>query len=94
MSAPFCVHPDKLLDWLTEISRTRALRDDETDVIEAIVCRGHKAQGVRFKWNPRLDLALRRAALTKGGIRRFAERHGISPQSAYDRMNKIRKGDK
>ncbi len=94
MTAPICVHPDKLLDWLTEISRHRALQDHETDVIEAIVCRGHKAQGVRFKWNPHLDLALKRASITKGGIRRFAERHGISPQSAYDRLNKIRKGDK
>ena len=94
MTAQFCVHPDLLLDWLTEISRNRALRDHETDVIEAIVCRGHKAQGVRFRWNARHDLALKRAAITKGGIRRFAERHGMSPQAAYDRLNKIRKGDK
>lgn len=94
MTAQFCVHPDLLLDWLTEISRSRALRDHETDVIEAIVCRGHQSQGVRFRWNPRLDLALKRAAITKGGIRRFAARHAISEMAAYKRLAKIRKGDK
>jgi hypothetical protein len=88
-----CFHPDKVLDWLTEISRTRALKDEETDIIEAIVCRGHQSTGQRFRWNPRLDLALKRASLTKGGIKRFAEKHGMSPQAAYDRLNKIRKGE-
>jgi hypothetical protein len=88
-----CFHPDKVLDWLTEISRTRALKDEETDIIEAIVCRGHKSTGQRFRWTVRLDLALKRASLSRGGIKRFAEKHGMSQQAAYDRLNKIRKGE-
>ena len=94
MTAQFCVHPDLLLDWLTEISRNRALRDHETDVIEAIVCRGHQSTGKNFRWNARLDLALKRASITKGGIKRFAARHGITEMAAYKRLAKIRQGDK
>lgn len=87
----FCVKPDLLLDWLTEISRHRALADHETDVIEAIVCRGHQSTGKNFRWNARLDLALTRAAITRGGIKRFADKHGITQHAAHMRLNRIRK---
>ncbi len=86
-----CLHPDKLLGLLDEIGRHRALTDDETDIIEAIVCRGHKSTGVRFDWNPRLDIKLTIAGNTRGGVRRFAEHHLITPQAAYDRLHKLRK---
>ena len=47
-----CLAPDKLEALLTEINRHRALTDEETDLLEAIITRGHRTTGIRFNWTP------------------------------------------
>lgn len=75
-----------LLGLLTEVSRSRALADHETDLVEEIVML--EADG--FRWNPRLDQGLVRASSNAGGIARFARRHSITPMAAYCRLSRIR----
>lgn len=86
-----CVPTDLLLGLLTEIGKNRALAGHETDIVEAIVCKGHRSAGIRVQWTSRLDRKLLSAAQTKGGIRLFAAKNNIPPQSAYDRLHKLRK---
>lgn len=85
------VPADKLLRWLDEIGRQRALADDETDILEALVCRGHRSSGVRTRWTPQLDAGLLDAATVDGGIKRYAEEIGVRPMSCHMRLHKIRK---
>jgi len=87
-----CLQPEKMLSLLNEIGRHRALTDDETDIVEAIVCRGHRSTGVRQRWTPAKDAALLEAAKVDGGIKRYAEQIGVRPMSCHMRLNKIRKG--
>lgn len=87
-----CLHPDRLLSLLDEIGRHRALSDEETDLIEAIVCRGHRTAGLRTRWTPKLDRALLRAASQRGGIRAFADKNQMSPMAAHRRLTKLRDG--
>ncbi len=82
-----CVKSDFMLCLLTELGRHRALADHETDLVEDIVNMGI----IAFRWNPRADRALLTAAHSPGGIARFARRYGITGQSAYDRLYRIRK---
>lgn len=86
-AAVICVRPDFLLRLLIELGGHRALADHETDLVEDIVNMGQ----VAFRWNPRTDRALLTAAHYPGGIARFARRYGITGQSAYDRLYRIRK---
>lgn len=90
--AAICLQPDKMLSLLNEIGRHRALTDDETDIVEAIVCRGHKSTGVKQRWTPDMDEALLEAAKVDGGIARHAQSIGVRPMSCHMRLNKIRKG--
>ena len=87
-----------LLGLLDEISRHRALADHETDLIEAIVvCQRKRDLGTRtgerttFKWTLTKDRALLRSAKVQGGIKRFAARHGITPNAASSRLRVLRK---
>lgn len=82
-----CLHPEKLLGLLTEIGRHRALSDDETDILEAIL----EIETVPFRWNSRLDAHLLTAAHSNGGIARFARRHEITPTAAYARLHRLRR---
>ncbi len=86
-----CIHADFMLAVLTEIGKHRALKDSETDIIEAIVCRGHKSKGIRVRWTATLDRKLMQASHSKGGITRFADTNEIPRQAAYDRLHKLRK---
>lgn len=90
-SAPFQVPADRLLAWLDEIGRHRALADEETDILEALVCRGHRSTGVRQRWTPEMDAALLAAAQVDGGIARHAKEIGVRPMSCHMRLHKIRK---
>lgn len=84
----FCVRPEFLLDLLTEVSRTRALADQETDMLEDIIA----MQTEPFRWNPRLDVQLIVASASPGGIARFARRHGIVNHDAvYQKLARLRK---
>jgi len=87
-----CVNSEFLLGLLTEVSRSRALAHHETDVLEAIVCRGHKSAGIRIRWTTTLDRKLMQASNSKGGIKRFALANGISEMAAYRRVHVLRKG--
>jgi hypothetical protein len=86
-----CLPPHRLEALLTEINRHRALTDEETDLLEAIITRGHPSSAIRFKWTPALERALLRAYSRPSGVRAFAERHGITQQAAYDKLCKLRK---
>lgn len=90
-SVPFQVPADRLLAWLDEIGRHRALADEETDILEALVCRGHRSSGVRTRWTPDLDAGLLEAATVDGGIKRYADEIGVRPMSCHMRLHKIRK---
>ncbi len=81
-----CLHPDALGSLLDEVSRYRALTEDESLLLEQIVCRGHRAQRVRIRWTAKMDRQLKLAALSKGGIRRFARDNGLSENAVYQRI--------
>ncbi len=84
----FCVRPEFMLGLLTEISRTRALADHETDMIEDIIA----LQIEPFRWNPHLEVQLLTASHSPGGIARFARRHGIANHKiAYQKLYRLRK---
>lgn len=85
-----CLEPEKMLSLLNEIGSHRALTDDETDILEAIVCRGHRSTGVRQRWTSDMDQALLTAAQVDGGIARHAKAIGVKPMSCYMRLNKLR----
>lgn len=85
-----CLQSDLLLNLLTEIGKHRALADHETDLIEAIVCRGHRSSGNYHRWTPDMDRKLLKAANQRGGIKAFSERHGLAMWSAYSRLRKLR----
>jgi hypothetical protein len=81
------IDSNRLLDMLTELGRQRALTDRETDLIEDIVMQDQQP----FRWSTGLDLGLQRAAITPGGIARFARRHNITAGMAYARLHRLRK---
>ena len=84
----FCVLPEFLLGLLTEVSRTRALADHETDMLEDIIA----MQTEPFRWNPRLEVQLLVASHSPGGIARFARRHEIANvRIAYQKLHRLRK---
>jgi curved DNA-binding protein CbpA len=87
---PIPVMPALLMRLLDEIGRTRALHDEETDLIEILVNRGHRTQRIRFAWSPALERELMRASHRKGSIRNFAAKHGISEKACYCRLDKMR----
>ena len=82
-----CLHPEKLLGLLTEIDSHRALTDEETDIVEAILDIEHAP----FRWNARLDHHLITASASVGGIARFARRHAITASAAYNRLLRIKR---
>jgi len=91
-AAPIEMPPDIALRLLDEVSRTRHLTTEETDLLERLICRGHKSAGVRIRWTATLDRKLAQAAHSKGAIQRFAEQQGITPMAAYSRLRIIRRG--
>lgn len=86
-----CVQSQFLLSLIDEIGRTRALHDHETDILEAIITKGHQSRGINFRWTASLNTKLLVASASKGGIKRFAERHGITDQSARTQIKRLRK---
>ena len=91
---PIPVLPSILMRLLDEIGRTRALHDEETDLVELIVTRGHRKSGAKAHWTPDLERALMRASHRPSGVRAFAAKHAISENAAYKRISlvKARKG--
>lgn len=75
---------------LEEINRHRALHDDETDLLEILVTRGHRSANIRFQWSPKLERELARASHRASGVRDFAAKHQISENAAYKRLCVIR----
>lgn len=75
---------------LEEINRHRALHDDETDLLEILVTRGHRSTGIRLKWTPELERELKRVSHRPHGVRTFAARHGITEKAAYDKLARLR----
>ena len=87
---PIPVMPALLMRLLDEIGRTRALHDEETDLVEILVNRGHRTQRIRFQWCPKTERELMRASHRKGTIKLFAAKHGISEKACYCRLDKMR----
>lgn len=86
-----CLPSHFVLSMLTEIGRNRILAEHETDVIEDCLA----VERAPFRWNVRLDTALKVASHSPGGIARFARRHGITGGMAYARLHRMkRKGRK
>jgi len=83
---PIPVMPALLMRLLDEIGRTRALHDEETDLVEILVNRGHRSQSVRFQWSPNLERELARASHRASGVRAFASQHGLSENACYKRL--------
>lgn len=84
------VPADLAFRLLDELSRARALADDETDLLELIVSRGHQSRGIRVQWTPKLERALWRASHSKGAVRRFAQDQGITEMACYKRIAVLR----
>jgi hypothetical protein len=85
------VETEILLSLLTEVGRSRALADHETDLIEAIVYRSTRTTAMRIKWTPQLDNELWRTSKKRGGVKRFAIEHGFPPRRVYQRLCRIKK---
>ncbi|MDG5748541.1 hypothetical protein P8Q88_10160 [Qipengyuania sp. XHP0207] len=79
---------DVMLAILEDLGKVRPLTEVESGIVEEVVPRENK----EFRWNPRLDVQLMVASSSNGGIKRFADRHCISPWSAYARLYRIRHG--
>lgn len=90
MNAPIPVSATILMRLLDDVGRTRALLDEETDLVELIVTRGHRCTGVKFRWTPNIERELMRASHRPSGIRAFATQHGITENAAYKQISKIR----
>lgn len=80
------VRREFLLGLLNEVNRTRALTDGETDILVDLV----KSPARDFRWTIHHDVALKTASHSKGGIRRFARRYGMSENAAYQRLYRLR----
>jgi len=87
---PIPVLPSILMRLLDEIGKTRALHDEETDLVEILVSRGHRSTGLYVRWTPKMERDLQRASYRRGAIRIFAEKHGMTPDAAYTRLKKIK----
>ena len=79
---------DVMLAILDDLGKTRPLTELESGIVEEIVAR----ENDEFRWNPRLDVQLMVSSGSNGGIKRFAQRHGILPHCAYARLYRIRNG--
>lgn len=90
---PIPVMPATLMRLLDDVGRTRALHDEETDLVEMIVERGHRKKGCNFRWTPNLERDLIRASYRRGAIRQFAAKHGMSEDAAYTRLKRLRKAN-
>lgn len=90
MTAHIPAPTDLAFRLLDELSRARALADDESLLLEMIVNRGHQCTGIRFQWSPDLERELWKASYRKGAIRQFAAKHGITEMQAYKRIEKLR----
>ena len=93
MTALIPVPTDLAFRLLDEVSRKRALADDESLLLEAIVTQGHQSQGIRFKWTPKLERALVRASLRKGALQAFADANGLTYKAAHEHLRKVRARD-
>lgn len=91
MTAHIPIPTDLAFRLLDELSRSRALADDESALLETLVCRGHQSTGIRITWTPKLERALLRASFRKASIRQFAADNGMSEMCAYKRLEKLRK---
>ncbi len=86
----FCLKPETAFALLDELSRHRALEPHETDLMEDIIAVLNPNEP-EFKWNPRLENQLLIAASSKGGVKRFAQRHGIaSVERCYVKLHRLR----
>ncbi len=85
-----CVHPEKLGKLLDEVSRYRALTEEESVMLEQIVCRGHQSAGIRMRWTDEHDRELLAAADCPGAIQLMADRIGTTRMAAYKRLQKLR----
>lgn len=90
MSAMFLT-PDHIGSLLDEVSRHRALTEEESVALEMIVTRGHRSSGMRTRWTPDMDAALLEAAKVDGGIARHAQSIGVRPMSCHMRLHKLRR---
>lgn len=81
------VQGEFLLGLLNEVGSHRALTDAETDIIEDLV----SPEPPNFRWNARHDRQLLTAANSKGGIKRFAKRMGMTEGAAYTRHHHLKK---
>lgn len=80
-----------LLGLLDEMNKHRSLHDSEVAVLERIITVKEKGARRTFRWTIRADQALLRASGTHCGVKRFAERKGITEQAAWSRLKKLRK---
>ena len=88
--AEICLQRDFVLSILDEISRTRALNNAESEVIEDCLSDEINA----FQWSRPLEDALVTASFTTGGIARFARHHGINIHTAHQKLFRLRRSQK
>ena len=84
------VCPDMLSRLLDDVGRHRALTDEESLMVETLIRRRTQCR-VYVKWTADLDRKLLAVARKRSEVRKFAHRHQMTPQCAYDRLHKLRK---
>jgi hypothetical protein len=84
------VPTDLAFRLLDEVSRKRALANDESLLLEQVISMGRKPKGAHIRWTPQLDRALWQASYRKGALKAFAEKYGITPQAASNRLLRLR----
>jgi len=80
-----------VLDLIGRIEKHRALEDDESRLVEALV-RKEKRRGARVKhvWTKQEDASLLKASKMRGGVRMMAERMGMQQQVLWARLHRLR----
>ena len=87
IGAPISLASNLLLEMLTELGGRRPLTHIESGLVEEIVSR----ESEPFRWTPDLELELVACAKDPGGLRRFAQRHGISDTMVYQKHHRMKR---
>lgn len=85
---------DMLLTLISRIERLRALHDDESRLVEELVRkeRRRNAKRVQRVWTHTQKAELLKASKSRGGVKKFADAHGMPDRIAWHMLRHLRNG--
>lgn len=84
-----------LLELVNRIERMRALRDDESILVEYIIKRERDRAKIRVTkrvWTHKQKTALLKASKARGGVKKFAFDHNMPDRVAWHMLRNLRNG--